>query len=125
MILIHAIDGLDIEGSNETYFIVGIDYITRIDLMPNEPALILIEDVGHLPSFSSPDFMAVFLFIESIWVMHYGEVVIGCHTSMSVGYPFNHRQPDVKVKYPETYSCESKVKMQTLESAVYYRLIMV
>ena len=109
----HKVNGLDIEGSDETYFIVGIDYITRIDLMPNKSALILIEDVGHLPSFSSPDFMAFFLFIfiESIWVVHYRKIIIGGHSGMGTGYKLNHRQPDVKVKYPETYSRESKVKM--------------
>ena len=123
MILIHEINGLDIERSDEPYCIVSIDYITRIDLMSNNSALILIEDVGHLPSFSSPDLMAVFLFIEWIWVMHYGEVVIGCHTSIIFGYQLNYRHPHGEIKYPETYCRESEGYLQTIEDAAYYCLI--
>ena len=51
MILIHAIDGLDIEGSDKTCRIVAVHPITWIDLIPNNSALIVIEYMGYLSSF--------------------------------------------------------------------------
>ena len=62
MAVINEINGLDIERSDKTCSIVAVHHITWIDLITNNSALILIEYVGRLPSFSSPDFMAVFFF---------------------------------------------------------------
>ena len=54
MTVIHEINSLDIEWSNKTGCIVAVHDITRIDLITNNSALIVIEYMGYLSSFCFP-----------------------------------------------------------------------